>query len=615
MYKQGILKVLSATPTIKVGSPKFNANEIKKVLLETKASLAIFPELSLTGYTCGDMFYQEGLIKSALVGLKSLLDIKFKGIAVVGMPLDVDGVLYNTAVVFQENKILGVVPKIYLPNTEEFQDKRWFSSGLDISIDEVTILGQTVPFGMLLFVDNQREVRFAVEICQDMWAPISPGNLLSLAGANMVLNLSASNAIVGKEAIRRTTVLDNSRKNQGAYIYTSSGISESTSETVFIGHNIHAVMGELENEKVIFDFETDTLISDIDFKAINFQRRKDTNIKDSIHRFNIDYQEVPFTLDESEDFEFSNEINKYPFIDKKEESFEEIRKIQTRSLARRLNHLNNPKIVLGISGGLDSTLALLVAVDTFNFLKRELKDIVGVSLPGLGSSNRTKNNAKKLATTLGITFKEIDIKEESYLHFDMINQDKDDYSITYENTQARIRTMTLMNLANKMNGIVLGTGDLTEIALGFMTYNADQMSMYGINCGLPKTLVQHQTAAYKKVFKELNDLIDDILDTPISPELVKEQKTEDILGNFQINDYLLYRHLVCGDTKEKLIYMLNKVFSLNHEEANTFVTRFLRRFYNSQFKRQTLPDGPKVLKLGLSPRADYRRGSDVGIEE
>ena len=615
MYKHGILKVLSASPTLQVGNPRFNAKEIKKVLLETKASLALFPELALTGYTCGDMFYQESLIKSALNGLQDLLELKFYGIVVVGMPLDIDGILLNTAVVFKEDKILGVVPKTFLPNTDEFQEKRWFSSGIDINMDEVILLGQKVPFGHLLFVDEKSEIRFGVEICQDMWAPVSPGNLLSLAGANMILNLSASNVIVGKEIVRKNTVLEHSRKNQGAYIYTSSGMSESSSETIFSGHNIHASMGELINEKVISDYNTEYLISDIDFKAINFQRRKDSNIKDTLHQFDIKYKVVYFTLNESTDFEFSHEVNTYPFIDERKETFEEIRTIQTRALAKRLIVLNYPKIIIGVSGGLDSTLALLVAVDTFNYLNRNLKDIVGLSLPGLGSSKRTMTNAKLLATKLGITFNEIDIKEESYLHFEKIEQDAEDFSVTYENTQARIRTMTLMNLANKLGGIVLGTGDLTEVALGFMTYSGDQMSMYGINGGIPKTLVQRQTLGYKNVFPELKDIIDDILDTPISPELIKEQKTEDILGNFQINDYLLYRHLVCGDHKEKLLFMLNKVFHLEEYDANKSVTRFLNRFYKSQFKRQVLPDGPKVLKLGLSPRGDYRRGSDVGIEE
>lgn len=611
MYKHGILKVATVTPTIEVGNPQFNRLEIERVLLETDASLILFPELSLTGYTCGDLFYQDSLINEALKALEYLLKVDFNGIAVIGMPINVDGVLYNCAVVFEKGRILGVVPKQFIPNTGEFYEKRWFNSASNILFDEIMLLGKKVPFGSLLFNDYEKGIKIGIEICQDMWVPISPGNLLSLAGANMILNLSASNTHLNKDTERRNAVLEHSRKNHGAYIYTSSGMTESTSETVFSGHNIHAVLGKLNNEAMFDCPKTEVLTSDIDFGYINFHRRKDTNLKDALHKYHDEYREVEIHFKET-DYTFAQTIEKYPFVPKNQDSgFNEIRKIQKRALSKRLIHLNYPKIIMGISGGLDSTLALLVAVDTFKYLDKDLKDIVCVSMPGLATSKRTYTNAKALCEILGVTYKEIDIKDESNLHFEMIDQKKDDYSVTYENTQARIRTMTLMNLANKLGGIVLGTGNLSEIALGFMTYSGDQMSMYAINSGLPKTLVKFQTRMYALYFKEAEKILLDILETPISPELIKNQKTEEILGNYDYNDFLIYRHLVCGDDVDKLIFMLKHAFELSEKSSKELVNRFIKRFYSMQFKRQTMPDGPKILEIGLSPRSDFKLPSDV----
>lgn len=615
MLNHNILKVATATPKLHLGKPLLNVVEIEKVLKTTKASLVLFTELGITGYSCGDLFYQETLVKESLEALKTLLDLKVSKTVVVGMPLSVDGVLYNTAVVFQEDKILGIIPKYYLPNTGDFYDKRWFNSGINAKIKEVNLLNQRVPFGEILFKDHKHDINFAVEICQDMWVPITPGNLLSLAGANLILNLSASTAVLGKKETRKVVVKEHSRKNQGAYLYASSGSAESTSEVVFEGHNIHAVLGEIVNEDVFDGFTTNFLETDIDFGLINFQRRKSSTLKDSLHKFPINFKEVEVNFIETDNFTFSNKTDKFPLIGKDSiEQFQEIRAIQTKALINRLAYLNQPKIILGVSGGLDSSLALLVAVDAFNVLKRDLKDIIAVSMPGLATTLRTKKSAQELALSLGVTFKEIDINDETLLHFKKIDQDKNKEDITYENTQARIRTMILMNLANKENGIVLGTGSLSEIALGFMTYNADQMSMYAINSGLPKTLVKRQFNNYKTIFIKEKELIDKILTTPVSPELKKNQKTEDFLGTYEINDYLIYRHLYAGDSEEKLIFMIKHVFSLTVIEAKQYVKRFLKRFYNSQFKRQVMPDGPKVISLGLSARSDYKMGSDVRKE-
>lgn len=606
--KNGFLKALTVTPKLTVGNVGENLKEINKVLKETNAELVLFPELSLTGYTCGDLFYQDSLLKDSLNALKSLLELNFNGVVIVGMPLKVKGSLFNVAVVFQRNEILGVIPKFYLKNQGDFNEDRWFMSGLGVNFDEITLFGKRVPFGQIIFEDLDNEVYFGVEICNDMWGIISPGNILSIEGANLIVNLSTSNEFVGKEETRRNTVVEHSRKNCGAYLYTSSGSGESTSETVFGGHNIHASLGKIIREEKFMSNKTGLLYADIDFGHINYQRRKENPIKDFMYQFKFNIKRVKVSFS-NDSFSFSYPIDKYPF----KADFEEVRKIQISALYKRLEHLNFPKVVMGISGGLDSTLALLVCYDTFKKFNLDIKNICAISMPGLATSNRTRSNAEKLSKSLDVTFKEIDIKEECNVHFESIKQDKNNYDITYENTQARIRTMTLMNLANKEGGIVLGTGNLSEIALGFMTYNADMMSMYAINLGLPKTLVIKQIESYISLFKKEKEILKDILDTPISPELVENQETEKILGSYMINDFLIYRHLVCGDDKDKLAFMIKSAFELGDKESVEMVNRFIKRFYNSQFKRQVMPDGPKILELSLSSRNGYRLASDVKV--
>ncbi|NMA05595.1 MAG: NAD(+) synthase [Acholeplasmataceae bacterium] len=606
--KNGFLKALTVTPKLTVGNVGENLKEINKVLKETNAELVLFPELSLTGYTCGDLFYQDSLLKDSLNALKSLLELNFNGVVIIGMPLKVKGSLFNVAVVFQRNEILGVIPKFYLKNQGDFNEDRWFMSGLGVNFDEITLFGKRVPFGQIIFEDLDNEVYFGVEICNDMWGIISPGNILSIEGANLIVNLSTSNEFVGKEETRRNTVVEHSRKNCGAYLYTSSGSGESTSETVFGGHNIHASLGKIIREEKFMSNKTGLLYADIDFGHINYQRRKENPIKDFMYQFKFNIKRVKVSFS-NDSFSFSYPIDKYPF----KADFEEVRKIQISALYKRLEHLNFPKVVMGISGGLDSTLALLVCYDTFKKFNLDIKNICAISMPGLATSNRTRSNAEKLSKSLDVTFKEIDIKEECNVHFESIKQDKNNYDITYENTQARIRTMTLMNLANKEGGIVLGTGNLSEIALGFMTYNADMMSMYAINLGLPKTLVIKQIESYISLFKKEKEILKDILDTPISPELVENQETEKILGSYMINDFLIYRHLVCGDDKDKLAFMIKSAFELGDKESVEMVNRFIKRFYNSQFKRQVMPDGPKILELSLSSRNGYRLASDVKV--
>jgi len=617
MYHQGFLKIALVTPSLEVGNPEYNVSEILKTIQTLDVGVTLCPELSITGYACGDLFYQDALIMNAKRQLKRLLDTStFKGVLVVGLPLDIEGVLYNTAVVIQGSKLLGIIPKKYLPNTYEYYEKRWFNSGLDIQIKEVELLNQVVPFGDLIFEDNDKNIRFGVEICQDMWTNFSPGNALALNGANMILNLSASNEYLDKEASRRMVVVENSRRNAGAYVYVSSGMMESSSDTVFSGHNMVAVNGQLRDEKFFNTPKTQVLLTEVDFGEIHFTRRHDTNLKDALHRVKMDITRIPVHFEDNPNFIFSKPLNELPFVPKPKQAkkaFEDIKRIQVQALAKRLLHVNMPTLVIGVSGGLDSTLALLIAHETYQFLGWDPKGILGVTMPGLGTSDRTKNNAVQLMSLLGITHQEISIVEETHKHFEMIKQDKNQTDITYENTQARIRTMTLMNLANKHNGIVLGTGDLSEIALGFMTYNGDQMSMYGINAGLPKTLVRFMVEMYASVHLNLSEILMDIVLTPVSPELIKDQKTEDILGKYKINDFLLHRLLRCGDEPEKMVFLLKSIFQVDDKEASTRVNYFLNRFYNQQFKRQVLPDGPKILDITLSPRGDFRMPSDIKV--
>lgn len=617
MYHQGFLKIALVTPSLEVGNPEYNVSEILKTIQTLDVGVTLCPELSITGYACGDLFYQDALIMNAKRQLKRLLDTStFKGVLVVGLPLDIEGVLYNTAVVIQGSKLLGIIPKKYLPNTYEYYEKRWFNSGLDIQIKEVELLNQVVPFGDLIFEDNDKNIRFGVEICQDMWTNFSPGNALALNGANMILNLSASNEYLDKEASRRMVVVENSRRNAGAYVYVSSGMMESSSDTVFSGHNMVAVNGQLRDEKFFNTPKTQVLLTEVDFGEIHFTRRHDTNLKDALHRVKMDITRIPVHFEVNPNFVFSKPLNELPFVPKPKQAkkaFEDIKRIQVQALAKRLLHVNMPTLVIGVSGGLDSTLALLIAHETYQFLGWDPKGILGVTMPGLGTSDRTKNNAVQLMSLLGITHQEISIVEETHKHFEMIKQDKNQTDITYENTQARIRTMTLMNLANKHNGIVLGTGDLSEIALGFMTYNGDQMSMYGINAGLPKTLVRFMVEMYASVHLNLSEILMDIVLTPVSPELIKDQKTEDILGKYKINDFLLHRLLRCGDEPEKMVFLLKSIFQVDDKEATTRVNYFLNRFYNQQFKRQVLPDGPKILDITLSPRGDFRMPSDIKV--
>ena len=445
-----------------------------------------------------------------------------------------------------------------------------------------------------------------------MWCPITPASYLSLCGANVMLNLSSSNEYFGKDETRKICVIDNSRRNYVVYAYASSGVTESTAETVFAGHNIVASSGTLLTDDLSFDPETHIVYTDIDLGEINYIRRSSTNLHVSLPN-DYRYYNVEFSLNETK-FEFENEIDRMPFVPEGdiEVNYKKIANILEYSLYKRLKQTKVETLLIGVSGGLDSTLALLIAHRTFTLLGYDHRNIIGVSMPGLGTSERTKNNAKELMDKLGITYLELPISDEVLAHFRLIEHDPSDTDITYENTQARYRTMVLMNMANKYNGIVLGTGDMSELALGWCTYNGDQMSMYGINAGMPKTMVRYMTYAYGLFdFECVNDILTDIIDTPISPELKPNQTTEASVGKYEINDFILYRYLFCGDSNERAAWLLSIAFEMDYKEAISYVNNFTRRFYTQQFKRSALPEGPKVLKMSLSPRSGFKIPSDL----
>lgn len=617
MYQQGILKVAAATPQIEVGNLSLNQASILSMLNKSTASMMVFPELSVTGYSASDLFYQASFLKEALNVLQQIIDkTTYKGIYILGMPLDIYGALYNTAVVIHGKRILGVVPKYYIPNHHEFYEKRWFHSGSDTKMASIQLLGQTVPFGALIFHDQVHDIRFGVEVCQDLWATYSPSDDMSLAGVNLMFNLSASSEYVLKPALRRHTVLDHSRKQMGAYIYTSTGVFESTSEVTYSPHQIIGVLGELIAEYQTYDMKEHVLYADIDVTGMNFLRRQDSTYRDTHFKHLTTYQEVLFELEATNEYVFEQSLDPSPFIPKreKEEAIEQAFHLQVLALTKRILSMpsNAQNIIIGVSGGLDSTLALLCAHQAMKKLNLDPSHIIAVTMPSKVTTSETKSRAQEMMTQLGCQTLEIPIHDMVETHLKSI--DHDEVDVTYENAQARIRTLVLMDLANKYNGFVLGTGDLSEIALGFMTYNGDHMSMYAINSGLPKTWIKVLVSYYAThIYPELKVVLNAVIKAPITPELKSNQDSEDTIGSYDINDFLIYHHLVMGASEEKMKFLLHHAFQLSIEDQNVYVTRFFKRFYQSQFKRQTMPEGPKILNFSLSPRGEYRLPSDVKV--
>jgi NAD+ synthase (glutamine-hydrolysing) len=615
MFKHGMLKVAAATPKIVIGDPTENAKRITNLLNHSQAAITVFPELTITGYSLSDLFYQESVIKEAMDGLDTILkQATYPGVYILGIPLNVYGILYNCAVVCQKGQVLGVVPKHYLPNDHEFYEKRWFHTGLNTEIKHIKLFGIDVPFGYLLFQEQQKNITFGVEICQDLWATYSPGDDMSLNGANLIFNLSASSEHVGKRLLRRNVVCDHSRKQMSAYVYCSCGQFESTSEVLFSNHKIIAAQGLMIKESSSFDLTENMLIADIDITSINYHKRQNSTYRDFHMKEVKSYQYIDVLIEDHDDYIFEDEINTLPFLptSNHDKDLKFANDLQVHALAKRLESLppDVNKIVLGVSGGLDSSLALLVSHQAMKLLNRDPKDIIAVTMPSEVTSSKTQAYAAKLMEHLKVKSLTIPIKNAVDLH--LKDLDHESIDVTYENTQARIRTLFLMNLSNKHQGFVLGTGDLSEIAMGFMTYNGDQMSMYNVNAGLPKTWVRALIDYHGRItYPCLKDVLKDILDLPVSPELLEDQKTEDFIGRYDINDFILYHHIQNGAYEDKIEWLIQKAFKLSKKEAQIYVKRFFKRFYTQQFKRQTMPEGPKILNISLSPRGEYRMPSDI----
>ena len=631
MKEYGFVRVGAIVNKLVLASPISNAKEIVKMIKEAYSkdiSIVATPELALTGYTCGDLFLQDQLLNTSLEALKIILDETkdLDIISIIGMPIRCNNQLINSAVVIEKGDILGVVPKSYIPNYSEFYEKRWFTSSFDLRSDEVKLLGKNVPISTkLLFRDKEmNEITFAIEICEDLWAVNAPSNNHCLNGASIIFNLSSSNEIVGKHSYRKTLVSSSSSKTISGYVYVSSGIMESSSDLLFGGASLIYENGKLLKENKRFLIESNLIYADIDvFNLIN-ERCRNSSFTSSV--YSGDYKVI--------EVEVSDKIKKldraykmYPFVPNtlQDERFNEILEIQSSALARRVMQLNYTKCVIGMSGGLDSTLAFLVIVRAFRKLDLDTKNIIGVTMPGFGTTDRTYNNAINLVKEYGATLKEVSIKEASLLHMRDIGLDENDRSVTYENIQARERTQILMDIANMVGGIVIGTGDLSELALGWCTYNGDHMSMYAVNSSIPKTLVRHLVGYVKDNSEEKRKkILTDILDTPISPELLPPdeagnilQKTESSIGPYVLHDFFLY-HLLRHGTSFKKIYLLAKLTfkdNFTNDEIKKWLKVFIKRFYTQQFKRNAMPDGVKVGSVSLSPRGDLRMPSDASYEE
>lgn len=625
--KDGFVKVAAITPNVKVADVDYNCQEIVKRIQEAAekdAKVMVFPELSITGYTCQDLFLQDALLEAAKCGLKPIKNYSrnIDGIIFVGLPLDFNGKLYNVAAAISRGKIQGIVPKIYLPNYSEFYEARHFMSGKDIQTT-IVIDGEEIPFGtnQIFTCEDMPSLRIAVELCEDLWVPNPPSVNHCLEGANVIVNLSASDQIIGKARYRRNLVNSQSARLVCGYIYTSAGPSESTQDVVYSGHNIISENGKILSESKLFGEEM--TVSEIDTKYLEAERRKMTTYQTSQNNENR-YVYTNFNLEIIET-NLTRIIEPKPFVPsmiaERELRSNEILTIQAMGLKKRLEHIGCKTAVIGISGGLDSTLALLVTAKAFDYLGLNRKGIVAVTMPGFGTTDRTYDNAVRLIKEIGATFKEVSIVNAVEQHFNDIEQDPNNHDVTYENSQARERTQILMDIANKENGIVIGTGDLSELALGWATYNGDHMSMYAVNVSIPKTLVRYLVQYYADTCEKdvLSKTLYDVLDTPVSPELLPptkgeiSQKTEDLVGPYELHDFFIYHMLRLQQSPAK-IYRLAKIAFTNQysdEEILKWEKIFYKRFFAQHFKRSCLPDGPKVGSVAVSPRGDLRMPSDA----
>lgn len=645
--KHGYITVATAIPSVKVADCVYNMQQIENFIAQAEGrgvEVIVFPELSVTGYSCQDLFQQSVLTEQAEASMLMLLDFtrKLDIISIVGLPVIAGDLLLNCAAVVQKGEILALIPKTYLPNYSEFYEKRWFASSQDLRPTEIRYAGNklTVSPEMTL-IRTCDGVMLGVEICEDVWAPAPPSNNLALAGADIIFNLSASDELIGKHDYLMSLLAQQSARTITGYVYSGCGFGESTQDVVYGGNALIFENGKMIARSERFSLKPQLVISQIDVEKLRSERRNnstyrcsqfattETSLNFQLSSFNyIDARSI-----EQKDFELLRDIDPHPFIPSSGEmdkNCDEIFNIQVCGLAKRVVHTGAKNVILGISGGLDSTLALLVCAKTFDKLGLSRKGVIGVTMPGFGTTDRTHNNALSLMRSLGVTSREISIAAAVTQHFEDIGQSMEEHDVTYENSQARERTQILMDLANKHNALVIGTGDLSELALGWATYNGDHMSMYGVNVSIPKTLIKYlvRYVAETEVDETSKETLLDIIDTPISPELIPadekgdiKQKTEDLVGPYELHDFFLYYFLRFGFAPSKLFMLARHAFDGRYQGVNVYddetikkwLTVFIRRFFSQQFKRSCLPDGPKVGSVSLSPRGDWRMPSDAAV--
>ncbi len=638
----GFVKMAAGVPEVRVADPKFNVQAIESLVIQAEGrgiEVICMPELSLTGYSCGDLFAQQLLLDEAEMGLIHLMNFSrsLDIIIIVGLPVPYKGSLFNCAAVLQKGKILGLVPKIYLPNYREFYEVRWFASGSALNADaEVWMCGQLVKLSTRQLFRTPT-CTFGVELCEDLWSPLPPSTYQTLNGAEVVFNLSADDDVVGKLSYLKSLLVQQSSRAICGYVYCSAGFGESSQDLVFSSKAFIIENGKILAEARRHSIEPQIVESEIDMERLRSERRQNTTFGAtaaiSSQRGEQQYTFIDTALIGQHPFEISRSFDPLPFVSSGSDldaRCEEIFAIQAEGLAKRLLHTNTTTVVIGISGGLDSTLALLVTVKAFDMLQLDRHGIVGVTMPGFGTTERTYNNAVDLVHALGITMQEINIGKAVMQHFDDIDHDPRQHDVTYENSQARERTQILMDLANQLGGLVVGTGDLSELALGWCTYNGDHMSMYGVNAGVPKTLVRHlvkwvasganASRTSENVGTVASRILLDIVDTPISPELIPAdsegnitQKTEDLVGPYELHDFFLYYVMRWGFRPSKIYFLATLAFAGKYDGdvIKKWLSTFYRRFFSQQFKRSCMPDGPKVGSVSLSPRGDWRMPSDA----
>lgn len=609
MYKHNFVKVGMVVPKIKLGDAYSNALEIVKIIEKDEFNaILVFPELTITGYSLGDWVFNRQIIDEANNALQYILDNNNQHLIILGSILEFNGSLYNVAYIIQGNKILGIVPKTNLVRAKEFNDPRYFTSGEEFidNMKIITVLGQVVPFGSMIFTSEDKNVSFGVEVCADAWGVSPLNSLLYKNGAEIVFNCSASTYNVGKDAQREILCSSASLRGKGAYIYTSTGVTETSSDVMYSGHRIASILGEnIYNSESLDTYYSSVKYCDIDLEKIKYNRLTSGWMVDN------DLFEVDFNLPMSEDYKLVSYIDKEPFITTDDES-EKILKIVSNALYNRLTYSKAKGLVIGISGGLDSTLALLMSVYMCDRFNLDRKIVHAITMPALATSEESKIRALNLMEKLNVDCHTIDVNEEVVHHLELIGHDGITKDIAYENSQARYRTLVLMNFANANNSLVVGTGDMSEIALGFATFNGDHMSMYNINAGIPKTAIRHLTKYFINHYPEITVELDNVVNAMISPELVSSsQSTEDFLGKYEINDFILHELLANGSSKERLVFLLKELFELEEVDAEMYYDRFLRRFKSQQYKRLASPEGIKIFDVSLSPRGEFKMPGDL----